>query len=96
MDIRALDPTLTGQQPETVHHRVMKNGAKFPKIEPETLDQNATKDASGVSSVVTPEEKDFFASLFPELASETTSRVTYSPDGLAGPVHTGQMVDRKG
>jgi len=96
MDIRGLDPTIPLQQTELAKQRVIKGGEKFPALKPETFTPATTKTAQQSEAVVTPEEKEYFAALFPESSPDIAAHVTYSPRGLSGgPVQTGSMIDRK-
>ncbi len=46
---------------------------------------------------VTPEEREYFAQLFPASSAEIRSYPTYSPSGLRkGPATSGTIIDRKG
>ncbi len=95
MDIRGLNNPLPVQQTDLLKHRVIKGGNDFPTLKPESFAPPAAASASGSESVVTPEEKEYFAALFPESSPEIAAHTTYSPRGLSGPVQTGTMFDRK-
>ena len=55
----------------------------------------ASVNAAG-NQVLTAEEKDFFAALFPGSENEVQSYRTYSPGGLRQSAASGTLIDRKG
>ncbi len=97
MDIRGLDTSLPLRQSEPVKPRVIKGGTEFPALKPEALTPAPAKASPATTEeVMTSEEKQYFAALFPESSPEIANHVTYSPRGVNGPVQTGRMIDRKG
>ncbi len=96
MDIRGLNNTPALQQTELLKQRIIKRGTDFPTVKPETFSPQTAKPAAANDSVITPEEKEYFAALFPESSPDIAAHATYSPRGLSGPVHTGTMFDQKG
>ncbi len=52
--------------------------------------------APASATVVTAEEKQFFASMFPAASDEIRSYAGYSPSGVKQPVQLGTLIDMKG
>lgn len=52
--------------------------------------------APASDAVVTAEEKQFFASMFPTASDEIRSYAGYSPSGVKQPVQLGTLIDMKG
>jgi hypothetical protein len=92
MDIRGPESAVNSQRLERPRQHVVKGSNTVPDTQPE----RSAAANSGPTSVVTQEEKDYFAALFPESSEAIAAHATYSPKGMHDPVRTGQMVDRKG
>lgn len=65
-----------------------------PKADFSALVQSAR--TAGPESVVTGEEKQFFAELFPKASEAIRSYGGYSPAGVNKPVQLGTIIDMKG
>jgi hypothetical protein len=75
------------QSPGARNKEVLENLQQLPK----ELDGKSTQ-----TDPVTPEERQFFAKLFPGSPMDAPALVTYSPAGLRSAGVHGTVIDRKG
>ncbi|MFZ4619111.1 MAG: hypothetical protein ACOYNS_01020 [Bacteroidota bacterium] len=78
----------------SVIKRTPQTPAGAPKANFEALVKSAPE--MGNSDVVTGEEKQFFAELFPKESEAIRSYGGYSPSGVNKPVQLGTIIDMKG
>lgn len=77
---------------------VIKRTEQSPKEQAWADVASVINDAAApeTASVVTGEEKQFFAALFPKASDAIQSYSGYSPSGMKKPVQLGTLIDAKG
>ena len=91
-------PARNGQAPaQTQFSNYLSNTKPGDKTTPSA--SAGAKDAPSADrqqTVFSPEEREYFAQLFPGTPVETSASQTYSPTGIHSTVASGSLLDRKG
>ena len=73
-----------------------RNVSNKPRAEEAVLKESPAKGARAKQGILTPEEKTFFANLYPSNKSEIVDYHFYEKSGKMSGVKLGSLIDRRG